>query len=416
MSPLRSENPDKRPALWLFAIIEMPYGATTGVTKMLLPFLLRQSGLSVSRIGLILAVISLPTTFCVLYSPIIDFWIRRRTWLLIVASGSAACSGLAIWRLGGAPVDTIRTLFFCATIFAVLVSAATGGLIGSVLQPSESARVGGWVQAGNLGAAALSGGVLLLLAARYSNHVVALAAAILILSPAFAGLAIFERIPAYARNSYGSRLRVLAGNLRETFSRKQNIPSLLLLLAPIGTGAMSTLMSGMTREYAATLPQLAIARGFGGGLLTAAGAMCAVLLPTRMNPNLLYASTAFLYGIVCLAVAAGPLHPVTLIVGLLLSNFARGLSFACYTGVVLQIMGTGGEGNSTRYMLLNSIGNIAVIYMTWIAGVVVGRFGTRSLGAFDGLTNILVALAFICWWTFWRRKNSYMVDADTVSA
>ena len=90
----RLENREKRSALWLFAIIEMPYGVTTGITKMLLPFLLRQAGLSVSRIGLILAVISLPTMFCVLYSPIIDFWIRRRTWLLIVASVSATCSGV----------------------------------------------------------------------------------------------------------------------------------------------------------------------------------------------------------------------------------------------------------------------------------------------------------------------------------
>ena len=106
----------------------------------------------------------------------------------------------------------------------------------------------------------------------------------------------------------------------------------------------------------------------------------------------------------------------TLITGLLISNFARGLTFACYTGVVLQMMGTGGEGNSTRYMLLNSIGNIAVIYMTWTAGIVVGRFGTRSLGVFDGLANILAALTFVCWWIFWRRNNSYMADAGKVPA
>ena len=150
-------------------------------------------------------------------------------------------------------------------------------MIGSVLQPTARVRVGGWVQAGNLGAAAIGGGVLLLLAARHSNHYVAFAAAVLVLTPAFAALAIFESAPSHSSTNYGDRLKALMHTVRETVTKRQNIPGLLLLLAPIGTGAMSTLMSGMTREYAATLPQLAMARGFGGGLLTAAGAICAVL-------------------------------------------------------------------------------------------------------------------------------------------
>jgi hypothetical protein len=65
------------------------------------------------------------------------------------------------------------------------------------------------------------------------------------------------------------------------------------------------------------------------------------------------------------------------------------------TGVVLQMMGASEKGNSARYMFLNSIGNVAVIYMTWTAGLIVGHVGTRSLGAFDGHANILTALIFI---------------------
>jgi len=380
---------------------------------MLLPFLLSQSGLSLGNTGAVLALASLPGTLCALYAPIVDFWIRRRMWLLSAAFASAARTGLAIRLLGTVTVNVITALLFGAYAFAMLVSAATEGLMGVLLRPEERVRVGGWVQAGNLGAASMGGGLLLMLASRHSNQLLAVVAVLLIVVPAFAVLAVPEPLPANAGTSYESRLRVVAEDLKQTFLRTGSIPGILLLLSPIGSGAMSTLMSGLTREYGASLPQLAVGRGFGGGVLTATGAMCAVLMPVRHNATTLYAFTGLLYGAVCLVVAAGPLHPVTLIVGLLFSNFARGLSFACYTGVVLQIIGVRGEGKSGQYILLNSIGSLPIMYMTWAGGLVVEHLGARSLGAFDGVASMVTAAAFIAWWNCGRTRTPNPTEAQS---
>ena len=400
------------PPLWLFSILEMPYGVISGVIRILLPFLLRQSGLGLGKIGAILALISLPGTFCVFYTPVVDFWMRRRTWLLTAAFVSAACSAVGIWFLGAAPINLIALLFLGASSFAMGVSAATGGLMGALLHGQQRARVGGWVQAGNLGAASLGGGLLLMLASRHGNHLLAIAAVILIISPALAALTVPEPPLLKTGESYETRLRIIGRDIRQAFFSKKNIPGLLLLAAPVGTGAMATLMSGMTQEYGASVAQLAVARGFGGGVLTAAGALCAIMMPVRVNTMVPYAFTGLFYGIVCLAVSSGPLTPHTLVAGLLFANFARGLSFGCYTGVVLQIMGTGNKGQSSLYILLNSIGSVPIMYMTWFGGMVVERFGTRSLGTFDGLANITTVLVFWAWWSIRRPNFGQTAEVD----
>jgi PAT family beta-lactamase induction signal transducer AmpG len=254
---------EKRPPLWLFSIMEMPYGVISGVIRMLLPFLLRQSGLGLSRVGAIIALVSLPGTFCFLYAPIVDLWIRRRTWLISVASASAICCGAGIWFLRIASPGIVTTLFSSACAFAMLVSAATGGLMSALLHGQERARVGGWVQVGNLGAASMGDGLLLMLASRYGNQVLEVVAVVLIMSPALAALAVREPLPVRDETRYKAHLLIMARDFKQTFFCKRNLPAMLLLVSPIGSGAMSTLMGGLTREYGATLDQLAFARGYG---------------------------------------------------------------------------------------------------------------------------------------------------------
>src|SRR5277367_2281368 len=73
---------------WLFSILIAPNAVlANGIISGVLSYLLRRQGVSIGRSSEIISLLILPQTIYFLWSPITDFWIRRRTWLIV---GSAA--------------------------------------------------------------------------------------------------------------------------------------------------------------------------------------------------------------------------------------------------------------------------------------------------------------------------------------
>src|SRR5260370_24618431 len=75
---------------WLFGLLIAPnavlaYGIIAGV----LSYLLRRQDVGIGRSSEIIALLILPQTIYFLCSPLTDFWIRRRTSLLVAAIGSS---------------------------------------------------------------------------------------------------------------------------------------------------------------------------------------------------------------------------------------------------------------------------------------------------------------------------------------
>jgi PAT family beta-lactamase induction signal transducer AmpG len=400
----------KAPPLALFSLLEAPYGMQSAVVTLVPMYLMRSAGLGIEQAGAIAAFCLLPSTFYFAYSPLVDFFVRRRTWLLMAVFTTALLAATVIGLSGSTGrVQLITGMLFTSTVASMLISAATGGLMSALLDARGKARVGAWVQVGNLGANSLFFGLLLFVYPHCSRPVLGLLAGLAILVPGLAGFAVREprRVP--AAETYVATLRGIAREFKATFLSLRSLPGILLLLSPMGSGAITGVMSGLTKEYGASADQLGFANGWGGGLLTAAGALGVLLMPARWNRMLPYALAGAIYGGVSLLIATGPLQPMTLIVGLLASNFVQGIAYAAYTGLLLQTMGIGGRCHSGRYTILNSIGNVPVVYMTALLSQVAGRFGTRSVGVFDGALNLLTVAIFLAWWTWVRRARPSFV-------
>jgi len=405
-----------QPPLPLFALLESPYGMQAAVNVVVPMYLMRSAGIGIDQASGITAFCLLPTTFYFAYSPVVDFFVRRRTWLLAAVFTSALLAGIGIALSGSASrLQLITGLLFISTVANVLISAATGGLMSSLLNSEGRARVGAWVQLGNLGSNALFFGLLLYLSSHVSRPVLGLIGGLTMLLPGLAGFAVRE--PAYRPGSQtlGATLAGIGRELRSTFLSLRNLPGILLLVSPIGTGAITTVLSGLTKEYGATAEQLAFANGWGGGLLTAVGALAVLLMPARWNRMVPYALSGIIYGAISLTIGAGPLRPMTLIAGMLVSNFAQGICFAAYTGVLLQTMGMDGRCHSSRYTILNSTGNVPVVYMTKLLGIVAAHFGTRAIGLFDGGLNLATAAIFFAWWVWVRVARPSFVAVAEVS-
>src|SRR5580692_3699038 len=72
---------------WLFSLLIAPSAVLmNGVVQGgVLSYLMRQHGVGIGRIGAIVSLISWPTSLYFLWSPITDFVVQRRTWLMIGA-------------------------------------------------------------------------------------------------------------------------------------------------------------------------------------------------------------------------------------------------------------------------------------------------------------------------------------------
>lgn len=397
----------KRTPLWLYATLDIPYGVvTTGLFTTSISFLLRRAGMSIGEIASTVAMMQVPITFYFLYAPIVDFFFRRKVWAALVGSlaGVLAAAGLMVMNTN---LRLSVIFIFFASALATLVSAASGGMMGSLLTKEEKAKVGGWIQGGNLGAGSIAGGVILILAASHGNWLLAMVMLAGCIPTALTALAVREPHREKSAAKLGATFKDMGLELKGMFFNWRNVPGMLVLASPIGTGAMQSLMGGLTKEYGASSAQLAFANGFGGGIATAVGSLCAILWPAKWNRMVPYMGSAVLYMVFVGAVALGPVAPWVLVSGLIASNFATGLCYGCYTGVVLQTMGEGGRRQSTRYTLLNAIGNLPVVYMVYLCGRVADRFGTqygpRVIAGFDGLVNLASVAIFFTWWVLRGR-------------
>src|SRR5580698_7434410 len=77
------------PPVWIFSLLVLPQAIySSGFVSTVMSSLLRSEHMSLEAIANMTALISLPPALYFLWSPMVDFWIRRRTW--IAASGTLA--------------------------------------------------------------------------------------------------------------------------------------------------------------------------------------------------------------------------------------------------------------------------------------------------------------------------------------
>jgi PAT family beta-lactamase induction signal transducer AmpG len=412
MSAAGTSTPDAPapPPLPFFALMEAPYGIQFALTVAIPMVLMRNAGVGIEKASALASLAALPSTFYFLYAPLVDFFIRRRTWLLLATSATSLLSSAAILFSPATHLSLVSALLFSGTLTGMLISAATGGLMGSLLDPPRKARVGAWVQLGNCGANSLFFGLLLFLAPRFSRPQLALVTLLCMLLPALVVFALHEPARQPTAQTYASVLRGIGRELRITFLSLRNLPAILLLIAPIGTGAITSVLSGLVHDYGASSAQLGFANGWGGGLLTAIGALCYLIFPARWNRTLAYSLSGILYGSISFLIAAGPMRPSTLIAGMLASNFLQGLVYAAYTGLILQTLAFAGRCPSSRYTILNSIGNLPVVYMTSVLGLVAAHFGARAVGLADGALNVTVAALFFAWYAWIKLRRRTLLE------
>ena len=133
----------RAPAPWLFALLSLPHAVVIGgVSGTLLSFLLRQQGVAPHAIANQRALLLLPGSLFFLWSPLTDFLLRRKTWLLLSTAASSLTVMLALEMKSYASKSAV-TLLWTSSCLILLAYAAIGGLVALLMRPG--AEDAGWM-------------------------------------------------------------------------------------------------------------------------------------------------------------------------------------------------------------------------------------------------------------------------------
>jgi len=266
--------PLERP--WLFGPLIAPTAVlSNGVIGGALSYMPRRQGVGPARGAEIIGLLNLPAMIYFLWSPVTDFWIRRRSWLMVAATAAAAAM-LAAFREPSLASHWAVGLMFLSACLGQLIVAGCGGMMGTLHSEAASS----FYQSGSLAFGAIAVLVLVSLSERLQLGMLGWLVGAMIALPSLAALAAPEQ-SAVGEFGMGKTLTQIWREFKATFLRWRAIPSTLLIVFPLGSGAMIQLLPGLAVDYHISGHQVAWINGVAGALLMAAGAVSATLISSE---------------------------------------------------------------------------------------------------------------------------------------
>jgi MFS transporter, PAT family, beta-lactamase induction signal transducer AmpG len=368
-----------------------------------LTYLLRNEGVTPGRAASISALIALPHAIYFFWGPVTDFWMRRRTWLML-ASVVAAAAVLAAFHQPTLATRWAVALLFLGACFAVIVPAACGGMMGTLTRESNKRRASSFYQSGSLTIGAVAVFLLLSFAGRFTLGALGWMVAAMIAVPSLFALAAPPQSMVREHGAWET-LRRIGREFKSTFLRWEAIPYALLVSCPCASGAMIGLLPELARDFGVSGAQVAWINGIGGALLTTAGALCASLIPVRVRASIAFLLAGLANTATLALLSLGPQRPAIYVTATVLYLFTIGAGYALFTAVVLEFLGHSGKSGSSRYSIINSLGNIPVVYMTWLDGRGYALWGPRGMPGIDALVSAVVITILLGYFGFGRKRQ-----------
>lgn len=403
--------PAPRDRPWLFAFLITPEAVISlGLVSGAITYLLRDQGVDPGRAASIAALLSLPHAIYFLWGPLTDFWMRRRTWLLLASLASAIAMVAAFHQPQlGSPLAV--ALLFLSACFGVFVVAACGGILGTLHSELSRRRAGSFYQSGSLAFGAIAVYILVTYSGHLSLRSLGWIIAAMIVLPSLAALGAPEQSMIREHGLRQTRARIW-NEFKSTFLRWEAIPYTLLVAAPCCSGAMIGQLPQLARDYGVTGHQVAWINGLAGALLTTAGALSASLIPIHIRAPIAFLLAGLVNAATLAIFVLGPMRPATYFTGTVLFLFTIGAGYALFTGVALEFLGGSGKSGSSRYAIINSIGNLPVAYMIYLDGRGYALWGPRAMPAADAIITTAGCLLLLAHFAFNRRKKQLTIVSD----
>ena len=389
---------------WLFNFLIAPMAVMSiGLVGGALSYLLRREGVDPAHGASVVALVSLPHAIYFLWGPITDFWLRRRTWLMLAAAAAAAAQLVAFHQPHLASSRAVGFMFL-GLCFGGLVVAACGGMMGTLRSEKSRRLAASFYQSGSLAFGGLAVFLLVSLVDLLRLGSLGWIVAAMIALPSLFALAAPSQSVLGEHSAREATSRFWQ-EFRSTFLRWEAIPYTLLITFPMCSGAMIGLLPGLAADYGVSGRQVAWMNGVAGALLMAAGAMSASLIPIRIRAPIAFLLAGFVNAAALAVLALGALRPSVYFTSTVLYLFTIGACYALFTGVALEFLGGSGKSGSSRYAIINSLGNLPVAYMAYLDGRSYAHWGPRAMPGADAVLSAVGATLLLAHFVVSRRRK-----------
>lgn len=380
---------------FLFTILILPMGVSTGYVTVTLGYVLSNAGVSVEKIAALVAATLLPHIFKFLWAPIVDTTLSLKKWYFI----AGIISAITIFATGILPLQEsslpyLTIIVFISQFAVTFLCMATEGLMAYNVPAELKGRTGGFFQAGNLGGVGLGGGLGLILAQRLSAPW--MVSAVLAVICFACGLVLFffkDPVITIRAEKISKTYKNLITDVWQTIKTKSGLLALLLCFLTLGTGAASNLWASIAKDWHASADTVAFTTGIFSGLISAAGCLLGGWICDRINSRNAYLLFGLAAAICLVSMGYAPKTEIMFIIWTSLYALTTGLCYAGFTAFTLQAIGKGAA--ATKYNLFASLSNAPIYFMTYILGIAFTRFGAKSMLNTEAAFAVAAIILFI---------------------
>jgi MFS family permease len=348
----------------------------------------------IDAVAALIAASLLPQVFKFLWAPLVDTTLSLKKWYVlstVITSLSILATGILPFRASSLPLMT--TIVIVGNVASSFLGIAANGLAAHETPDEMKGRVGGYLQAGNLGGSGLGGGAGLWLAQHMSN--VWMPAAVLAFACLLCCGALFF-VHEHPSSVKAEKITITLSNLFKdiwsTLKAKMGVLALVLCFLPLGTAAASNLWAAVAGDWHAGADTVAFVTGVMGGLITAVGCLIGGWICDRMDRKNAYIIFGLIQAICAVAMAYSPHTELMYIVWTSIYAVSNGLSYAAFSAFVLEAIGKGAA--ATKYTVYASLSNAPIYYMTIIDGWGYAKYGPKGMLDVEAIFAIVGIVLF----------------------
>jgi MFS family permease len=347
-----------------------------------------------NQVAGLVALSILPGTWKIFWAPVIDTTLSAKRWYIL----SAWATGLSILATAFVParessMGLLNVLNLVVATVSTVLAMSTEILMAHSTAEDRRGRAGGWSQAGYLGGSGLGGGAGLWMAEHVSAWSAGAVLGIACLLCCVALRWFQEPERSHAALPYRMSMIAVGKDVWSLVRSRSGFLALLLVFLPLGTGAASGLWPAIADDWHANADTVALVNGALGGILSMFGCLVAGYICDRIDRKTGYAIFAIALAVCTAWMGFAIKTEFTFVLFTSVYAFLLGFSYASFTSVVLEVIGTGSA--ATKYNVFACLSNIPITYMTTVDGLAQTRWGSSGMLYVEAAAAVAAVLFFV---------------------
>ena len=390
---LAPQPPAGRPTPpWLFAIVGQASGVTMGFATIVLPYVAVHKGLSVATAALFIGAANLATPLKLVWSPVLDMWWTLKGWLVAGALSTTVLVAVLLQvPVNAEGVWLLTALVFLTASAAQVASASMSALLVLTVEKPRLSEASGYLQSGALVMQGIGAAGGLWIATHAGITAATMFFAALLVPTWLAVVPIVEPARRLTRISLPQRLKTIGREVVDMAKQPRRRWVMVAFLTPIGVGGASFLWAAVASQWHAGANAVALATGLGAAAASAFGAFVYGRFVGNRDRMASFLFTAIVLVCAAALLAALPRKATYFVVGTLVYSVALGFSWTSFAALQFETVGEGAVASKTA--LLNAFGNVPLVYMPIVLGLVNDHGSVTAMLLFEAvLTSACIAV------------------------